>query len=209
MLAWRTGAAAALLLFAGAASAQSVLNNLPGASSGTGSSLGLGGDLVDRTKGVGLTVGADNLDFISMVALMSNTDTVDRILSGGIYSSTGGNPGSLLASFDGTTVAAGSAGVLSTLTIGGGFTLMAGQSYWFVLDGPSVTNGLLWNSLAPNATPTADGVSFDGYRFSSNGGSTWANSSVFNGMTINAVVPAPGVVALFGVAGLAGARRRR
>lgn len=209
MLALRIGATTALLLFAGAASAQSVLGNLPGTPAPPGSNLGLGADLFDRTKGVGLTVGTDNLNFISMVALMSNPDTADLTLSGGIYSSSGGNPGSLLAMFDSTTVAAGSTGVLSTLTIGGGFTMLAGQSYWFVLDGPSFINGLLWNSLDPNTAPTASGVIFEGYRFSSDGGVNWGTSSIFNGFTINAAVPAPGALALFGVAGLAGVRRRR
>jgi hypothetical protein len=200
--------AAAIMLAAGVATAEPILSNLPGSSSGTGSNLGVGTDLVDRTKGVGLTMGAQNLQFVSMDVLISNTGA-DALLSGGIYASAAGNPGALLASFTGVNVASGTSAAIFSLSVAGGFDLLAGQSYWFVLDGPAVSNSLLWNSLSPNATPTASGVTFDGYRFSSNGGATWANSTIFNGMTINAVVPAPGVLAGLGLAGLVGARRRR
>lgn len=207
MTALRACAAAALFVAAGTVSASPILSNLPGSSSGTGTNLGIGTDLADRTKAVGLTMGAESLDFVSMVALMSNPgSTVD--LSGGIYSSTGGNPGSLLASFTPVSVAGGTTAQEITLTVAGGFSLQANTSYWFVLDGPAFSNSLLWNSLSPNTTPTATGVSFDGYRFSSNGGTSWGSSGIFNGMTINAV-PAPGAAGLLGLAGLAAARRRR
>lgn len=200
--------AAMILIAAGAATAEPILTNLPGSSSGTGTNLGVGTDLTDRTKGVGLTMGAQSLQFVSMDVLISNTGA-DAVLGGGIFSSAGGNPGAMLASFSGINVASGTDAAIFSLTVDGGFDLLAGQSYWFVLDGPSVSNSLLWNSLAPNAAPTPSGVTFDGYRFSSNGGTTWGNSTIFNGMTINAVVPAPGVLAGLGLAGLVGARRRR
>lgn len=200
--------AAMIMIAAGVATAEPILTNLPGSSSGTGTSLGVGTDLADRTKGVGLTMGAQSLQFVSMDVLMSNTGA-DSILGGGIYASSGGNPGALLAAFSGINVASGTNASIFSLSVDGGFDLLAGQSYWFVLDGPSVSNSLLWNSLTPNAAPTASGVTFDGYRFSSNGGTTWGNSTIFNGMTINAVVPAPGVLAGLGLAGLAAARRRR
>lgn len=207
MKALRACAAAVLFAAAGTVSANPILSNLPGTSSGTGTNLGIGTDLADRTKAVGLTMGAESLDFVSMVALMSNPGATVN-LSGGIYSSAGGNPGALLAAFTPVSVAGGTTAQEFTLTVAGGFSLQAGESYWFVLDGPAFTNSLLWNSLSPNATPTADGVTFDGYRFSSNGGASWGSSSIFNGMTINAI-PAPGVAGLFGLAGLAAARRRR
>lgn len=201
---------AALCLAAGVASADPILSNLPGSSSGSGTNLGVGTDLVDRTKGVGLTMGATSMDFVSMVALISNGGTSAATLSGGIFAASGGNPGAMLAAFTGVSVGAGAQPAEITMQTASTFTLQANTSYWFVLDGPSVTNSLLWNSLSPNAAPTAAaGMTFDGYRFSSNGGTTWGASSIFNGMTINAVVPAPGAMALLGLGGLAAARRRR
>ncbi len=204
-----TAAAVGGLMFAATAAAQtSILSNLPGTGSGTGTNLGLGTDGADRTKAVGLTMGVDNWDFHSLVAMMNNPDTAPRNLSGGIYSSVGGNPGALLAPFDPVAVPAGADSLLVSITTAAPFTLTAGTNYWFVLDGPTVTNSLLWESLTPNAAPTgSEGVSFVGYRFSSNGGGSWSSSTIYNGVEIFAV-PAPASVALFGVAGLALRRRR-
>jgi hypothetical protein len=201
-------------LLASAASADVILSNLPGASSGTGTNLGLGTDGADRTKAVGLSI-SDNLPpdyrpFESIVVMVSNLSTPDSTLSGGIYSSVGGNPGELLASFTPVAVPTGTHSELVTLTLPGSFTLSGGTSYWFLLDGPAVTNSLLWDSLSPNVAPTvASGITFDGYRFSSDGGGSWGSSSVYNGVTINAVIPAPAALSLLGAAGLLGARRRR
>ncbi|HZW09957.1 MAG TPA: hypothetical protein VFF69_08640 [Phycisphaerales bacterium] len=90
------------------------------------------------------------------------------------------------------------------------FTPAAVASYRFVLDGPSFTNSLPWDSLSPNVAPTdAAGFTFDGCRFSSNGGGAWGSSSTYNGVTINAVIPAPAALGLLGAAGLVGSRRRR
>ncbi len=192
------------------AGAQTILGNLPGTPSGTGSNLGLGIDGADRTKAVGLTVGGDDWNFISMVALISNTDP-GSTLSGGIYSDVGGNPGALLAAFTPVAVAPSFGPTEITLTTAAAFTLQSGTSYWFALDGPNSTNSLLWETLNPNAAPTAvAGITYDGYRFSSNGGTTWGASGLFNGVAINAtVVPAPATAALLGLGGIAAVRRRR
>lgn len=58
--------------------------------------------------------------------------------------------------------------------------------------------------------PTGSGgVSFVGYRFSSNGGSTWGSCSIYNGIEINAVIPTPATMGLLAAAGAFAARRRR
>lgn len=200
-------AMAACLLLATSVQAQVLLSNLPGTGSGTGTNLGLGTDGADRTKGVGLTMGAQSLDFHSMVALISNTSPAST-LSGGIYSDAAGNPGVLLAAFDPVPIPANMPVGEVTITTAAAFTLQANTSYWFVLDGPTFTNSLLWQSLTPNTAPTpGPGITFLGYRFSSNGGGTWGNSTIFNGMTINAV-PEPATMTMLALAGLLVLRRR-
>jgi hypothetical protein len=178
-----------LLLSASIGGAQ-VLSNLPGTGSGTGTNLGLGTDGTDRTKGVGLTVGATALDFSDMVALISNT-TPASTLSGGIYGDSGGNPGTLLAAFTPVAIPENQTVAEISITTAAPFQLAAGTTYWFVLDGPATTNSLLWQSLNPNVAPTASpDVTFVGYRFSANGGTTWSSSTTYNGVRINAdVVP--------------------
>ncbi|MCC5823670.1 MAG: hypothetical protein LAT64_10945 [Phycisphaerales bacterium] len=209
MVALRACFAVAVLTAGGVASANPILSNLPANSSGTGTNLGLGIDSVLRTKAVGLTMGAESLDFVSMEVLMSNPSTSPSSnLVGGIYSDVGGNPGGLLAAFTPTMIASGTTAQIFTLTVAGGFTLNAGQTYWFRLDGPNSTNSMMWNSLSPNAAPTGMGANFVGYRFSTNDGASWTNSTIYNGMTINAI-PTPGAFGVLAMAGLVSARRRR
>lgn len=200
----------AVVLMTAPASAVLVLSNLHGTPTTTGgTNLGLGIDAVDRTKGVGLTTGTDPLTFNSMTAIISNT-TPASTLSGGIFSSVANNPGVQLAAFTPVPIGTNVSVQQVQLTVPGGFTLLPATSYWFVLDGPSTTNSLLWNQLNPNIAPTANGVTFVGYRFSSNGGSTWANSTIFNGMGIDAdIVPEPTSLGALAVAGVLALRRRR
>jgi hypothetical protein len=201
-------AAVGSLMLAGPAAAQVILSNLPGTGSGTGTNLGTGTDGADRTKAVGLTMGAESLDFDFLTAQMNNPDPTDNLLSGGIYSNVGGAPGALLAAFDPVAVPAGTVSGLIDITTAAPFTLDAGMDYWFVLDGPTVANSLLWESLSPNAAPTGfEGVTWLGYSFSADGGASWGSSGIYNGVTITAI-PAPGTLALLAVAGLARRRQR-
>lgn len=211
----KTFAAVALfgsLMLTAQAGADMILDNLNqgAAPSGTGSNLGLGTDGVDRTKAVGLTMGADDMTFRSVVALITNSMPASE-LSGGIYSDLLGNPDLEIAPFVAVPVAEGVDSQQISITTAGDVTLQAGMTYWFVLDGPATTNSLLWESLTPNTQPVGSGgVSFVGYRFSSNGGGTWGSSGVFNGITVNAnIIPAPASLALLAMAGLCGTRARR
>ncbi len=192
----------AFLLPASAARGDVILSNLPGNPSVTGTNLGLGSDAAHRKKAVGLTTGDEPLAFESMLVWMDNSDPVSRSLIGGIYSDGSDAPNLELASFTPVPVPAGSDNLPVTLTIDGGFTLEANTKYWFLLDGPSVTNTLLWAMLSPDTAPTATGVTWDGYRFSSNGGASWVSSQSFNTVTIRAsAIPEPAA----GLAVLAGA----
>ena len=150
------------------AHAVELLSNLPAIGSGTGTNLGLGVDLGDRTKAVGLTMGAISMDFLSMEALISNTDP-DSVLSGGIFSDAAGNPGAQLSAFVSVPIASNFGPAEVSMVTATPFTLQANTPYWFLLDGPNTTNSLLWQSLNPNVAPTPNGVTYDGYRFSADG----------------------------------------
>lgn len=187
--------------FIASANAQSIAGNLIGTYSTTGTNLGLGTDAADRTKAVGVTIGAGlDLIFQNMQVIIGNAG-VNSVLSGGIFSDVGGNPGVLLAAFNPMNVPTGTNMANLSLTTAAPFTLVAGVTYWFVLDGPTTTNSLLWHATTPNTAPTtAQGATFVGYRFSSNGGATWANSGIFNGMQINAApIPEPSTWAMLGL----------
>ena len=175
------------------AHAVAILSNLPGTPSVTGTNLGLGTDAVDRTKGVGLTMGSVPHEFESMVVLMSNTSPAST-LSGGIFASVSNTPTTQLASFTPIAVGENVSPTLMTLTTATPFTLLPATTYWFVLDGPSDTvQALRWQLLSPDTTPTAAvGIIYRGYRFSDTGGASWVSSSSFNGVTINAIpIPEP------------------
>jgi hypothetical protein len=203
-------------LHATSVNAQTLLSNIPGTGAYTAASnLGLGTDAADRVKGVGLTMGATNLFFNFMQAIVSNPDALARMLSGGIYSNVGGNPGVLLAAFNPVSVASGTVHSAVNLTTTTQFTLMANTSYFFLLDGPDVANSLSWSADTGNTQPLANGVTLLGYRFSSNGGGTWATSAIPNQMSINASpIPEPSTWAMVGLGaamlvGFTRARRRR
>ena len=201
---------AAVLAAAGVVRADVILTNLPGTPSVTGTNLGLGSDNAHRKKAVGLRTADQPLAFESMLVWMDNSDPVTRTLIGGIYSDIGDRPGLEVASFTPADVPAGSDNLPVTLTAAGDFILAPDTTYWFLLDGPSVTNTLLWAMLTPDTAPTGSGVTWEGYRFSSNGGSTWVSSQSFNTIEIRAsAIPEPGALFLLLPAAGVLLRRRR
>ena len=210
-----SGLAAGLsLLVASVAGADVILSNLPANPSTTGTNLGLGSDGADRTKGVGATMGDVDLIFDDMTVLMSNENgpNTPTTLSGGIFSNAAGTfnqPDTKLVDFVPVAVPAGASPYLVTLETDTTFTLEADTTYWFVLEGPDTLNYLRWQLVSPQMTPTVTGVTYRGYRFSSNGGTTWVSSSSTNGISISASpVPEPALASL-GVVGLLALRRRR
>ncbi|MBI1369368.1 MAG: PEP-CTERM sorting domain-containing protein [Planctomycetes bacterium] len=211
---------AACVLAAGSTSvrAAAILSNLPAdtssASSG-GTNLGVSAsDGFDRQKAVGLTIGGSSLSFVSMEIIGSTFNGTLGVgdggtFIGGIFSSVGGAPGVQLATFTPISIGDDTEPQFLTFTIAGGFTLLANTSYWFVLDGDTVSD-LLWNGLISNTAPTPTGVTFDGYRFQANGGG-WNSSSTFNAVRINAdslAVPEPATAGLLGLGALVMAMRR-
>jgi hypothetical protein len=199
------------------AAASIILSNLPGVEA-NGSSLGsYPGFSSDATKAVGITTGASDLSFVSMQVMIYNVNASAQ-LGGGIYADASGRPqvGAPLAAFTTRSLSPIIPASLVTLTIPGGFTMLAGTTYWFRLTSGENLFEMQWQRLEPNTAPTAptpgdpDAVTLAGYRFSEDGGATWSNSGVFNGVSIEAdVIPAPGPSALLGLGGLLAARRRR
>lgn len=209
---------AAIALAMGSASARAVviLSNLPGTEA-SGTQIGVDGQST-VLKAVGLTTGGSALAFTSLEALISSntaagqSPNVGGDVTGGIFSSVSGAPGAPLAAFTPVSIPDSDPAAIRTFTIAGGFTLLANTSYWFVLTGPNVDSGILWSSFNPLVTPTATGVTFDGFEVSTNGGANWNSSFVSNGVRINADVsdvPEPTTAAMIGAMMSIGLLRRR
>jgi len=162
-------------------------------------------------KAVGITIsGSTSYEFTSLEAPIRNLTTTAFTATGTIRADSGGNPGAILASL--SSVVLPGSGPTSTFVdyaFTGSFTLLAGQSYWFVLesDRPVSGNEVAWGSPASNAAPTpAAGITFLGYRQGAvaGGTTTWTNSTLSNSVRINAaVVPEPGTLALLPLGALA------
>lgn len=161
-----------------------IVENFPG-SSEDGTALG-GVTVSDRVFGAfGLSVGGTALQFVSLETIFSNSNTSSsRVVSGGVYSDSGGNPGSLLASFNLVTIPSQALTVTITSTT---FVLLeANTSYWFALTGP-VATGVLPNWQKGTAAPIATGFATPlGYRTSTNDAATWSVSTINNQLRVNA-----------------------
>lgn len=95
----------------------------------------------------------------------------------------------------------------------GGFSNLSAQQRYFWANGGSATAGTVVNDTVTLTTPlTFTGTSADAAVWLGNGygatgtAGTWTGSITLIGVN---VVPAPGAVALLGLAGLVGGRRRR
>lgn len=175
---------------------------------------------------VGVTIGANALDFVSLEAIFDNNAFLfTRDVTGGIYSDIGGNPGTELAAFDSFTLPAqdpdpalaNDVNIYLTTV----FQLQANTTYWFVLSGPFGV-GLLpnWQQDTNNTAPVGFGLGTPvGYRFSGDSQTTWVSSSINNQVyisvaddfPINVETPEPSSFVLAGTGLLlaVGAVRRR
>ncbi len=197
-------AMAASLCVAGAASADTILGNLPAANNNT-QSAGLN---ASRIKAMSfLMPGGMDYTLDSVELILSNYDPGEMV-SLQIRADGGGAPGATLATFDNPATVGGT-DVLYTFLPSASFTFMANTTYWLYVAGDS-SSTFDWEAASPGQAPT--GIATFGLNlFTTNGGGTWTNSSITNNFRINGtVVPAPGAaLALMGGLGLAGTRRRR
>ena len=204
-------AAAALAPCAGA---QSILSNITGSDTlATGSQIGVIGNNATQLKAVGLTTGATPLPLVSMRVLMGYyiANSPLASITGGVYSNVGTGPGTLLASL-GTKNVAYPGPDLYELTPLSPFTLAPSTTYWFVISSstPDLTF-MDWRRLDPNTAPAAaGGVTYQGYRISTDSGTSWNTSGIFNAVDIRVQgVPEPTTLAGMAMAGVVLLRRRR
>lgn len=192
-------ATAALTVSATALAQTTIISNHPGNDGSQTAGINDG----SRTKGMGFSMpgGLDyTLDSVTLRLDITTTDVSPLIE---IYSDAGGVPGASLT----TLMNPGSFGLGIddyAFTPTSSFTLEADESYWIVAS--STLGTYSWKASSPSETPTGlashVGATFGAYPPSSSSGIL---TTYFVDATI---VPAPGSLALLGLAGLAARRRR-
>lgn len=190
------------------ASADVILGNYPITNDGTQTA-----DVDNlRQKALRFTMPAGvDYNITSIVLRLGNYHATDvpileiRDFNGTTTSPGAGVVGSFIAPLGG-----GAANADYSFAPSGSITLLAGSSYWIVLRGDSAATSFDWKAASPGVTPTGIATFGPGNLFTSNGGTTWATSTTLTSFVINGTpVPAPGVLAMIGVAALVGSRRRR
>ena len=99
-----------------------------------------------------------------------------------------------------------------TFTSPSNFELQANTLYYVHLAGTpgSAETGMNWKASSPAVTPTGSGATHTSSLFSTNGGTTYTNSTILNTYEINATpVPEPATMAALGLGILFLKRRRR
>jgi hypothetical protein len=190
--------AAAFAAFATAPAQITVISNYPPANDAT-QSAGLSNL---RVKAMAFTMGASTLPLLDVTLRLRNVDPGEVTVT---LNAGGANPGGVLVNF--LNPAFQGAPVMDyTFAPTSTFNLQAGQQYWLVVGG--VSGGSFdWMASSPGITPTGI-ATHSGNLFSTNAGSTWTTSAIFNTYEVRAV-PEPASMLVLGAGALALLRRRR
>lgn len=192
-------------LLAAPAVADTVLGNLPAANNNSQSAAlsNLRLKAMSFTMPVGPGWSLDSVELI-----LSNYDPGESVTLQ-IRDDGGAAPGAnILASFNNPATVGGT-DILYTFLPSAAFIFQANTTYWLYVAGDA-TSTFDWEAASPGLAPT--GIATWGSNlFTTNGGSSWTNSSIINNFRINGTeIPAPGAfIALTGALALSGARRRR
>lgn len=202
MVAGGLPAAALVLAFGvGHANAQDVLiSNLPGNDATQSASLGDG-----RIKGMGFTMPSQSSSLVDVTLRMNITGLdVDPLVR--IFDDVGGVPSNELLTLENPSITETGIHNLTFLPPSS-FTLAADTTYWLVVYSEGADRPH-WMGSSPAETPTGL-ATHAGSTFSASGGPNppTGSSGILNSYEVR--IPAPASVALLGLAGLVGVRRRR
>lgn len=157
-----------VLIVALPASAIDVFSNT-GGSDGTASTVN-----TTTNVAVGFTVPSGNDYTLNSITLqLANPGSTARSVTPAIYTNSGGNPGTLIQSFNAINLAGSATSAGYTVSPAAAVTLTNGQTYWIVV---SATNNSSWEGTNPLTSPLGTFV-FVGYRRTSSGGASWATTT--------------------------------
>jgi len=207
-----TGLGLSLILCKPAAAQLIALTNLPTGTPTTGVQLGTntGAAGSQAWMGVELTNNGPIASLVDVKATFTNNSAlpndnpvVNRVVTGGVYSSVGGSPGVLLSAFNQQTILAGQTDITKTFVPLAPFSLQTGVDYWFVFTADVVTaeSALTWRRAVANPAPVpAPNFATTGYKLSTDNKATWGASAQNSSIQIRvAVAPEPASLPLFGV----------